>query len=131
MRDELVPVAQRHGDEVLAGVITALVLVQTVLLDESAWIRVGFAAGAVGLGVVAARRARVPLLFLGLIVAVSAATLPTEPEEVDAVGLFVLLAVYTAAAHTSGRRTLVAGGMTCFLYITGMASNAEGISVEF
>ena len=132
MRDELVNFIQRRGDEVLAGALTAVVLLQIVLLDESAGTRLAAAAGALILGAVAARRGRVPLLFLGLLVvlSVAAATLPKPFSNVDAVGLFLLLAVYSAAAHTSGRRTLLAGGLTVVLYITDMAADSEGLYVE-
>jgi hypothetical protein len=93
-----------------------------VLLDASAGYRLATAALAVGLGAVAARRVRVPLLFLGLLVVVSvvAAALPSSAENVAAIGLFVLLAVYNAAAHTSGRSTLLAGGLIVVLYVTDL-----------
>jgi signal transduction histidine kinase len=133
MRDELLTFIRRHGDELLAGAITALVLVQVVLLDEPVGARVAFAAGAVALGVVAARRTRVPLLFLGLLVAVTvvAAAVPAlRDTEITAVGLFILLAVYTAAAHTSDRRTVIAGALVFALFVADLAMDAiyaEGI----
>jgi signal transduction histidine kinase len=133
MRDELLTFIRRRGDELLAGAITALVLVQVVLLDEPVSSRAAFAAGAVALGVVAARRTRVPLLFLGLLVAVTvvAVAVPAlRDTEITAVGLFVLLAVYTAAAHTSDRRTVIAGALTVALFVADLAMDAiyvEGI----
>jgi signal transduction histidine kinase len=133
MRDELVTFIRRHGDELLAGAITALVLVEIVLLDESVAARVAYAAGAVAVGVVAARRVRVPLLFLGLLVAVTsvAAAVPAlRDTEIVAVGLFILLGVYTAAAHTSERRAAIAGALAVGLYIADLAMDAiylEGI----
>jgi len=133
MRDELLTFIRRHGDELLAGAITALVLVQVVLLDEPVGARVAFAAGAVALGVVAARRTRVPLLFLGLLVAVTvvAVAVPAlRDTEITAVGLFILLAVYTAAAHTSDRRTVIAGALVVALFVADLAMDAiyvEGI----
>ena len=131
MWDELVSFVRRRGDAVLAGAVTALALVQIVLLDESVGARLAVAALTVGLGVAAACRARAPLLFLGLfvVVSVAAATRPSLPE-VDAVGLFLLLAVYSAAAHTSGRRAVVAGGLTFVLYVNAFAMDSEGIYVE-
>jgi signal transduction histidine kinase len=132
MRDELVSLIQRRGDEALAGAITAVVLVNVVLVDESVGAKLASAAVAVALGAVAARRARVPLLFLGLLVIVSVAnaTLPKLGQPVEAFAFFLLLAVYSAAAHTSGRRTLIAGGMVFAIYITAMANDPEGIYVE-
>jgi signal transduction histidine kinase len=131
MRDELPSLIRRRGDAVLAGAITALALVQIVLLDESAGFRLALAAVAVALGAAAAHRVRVPLLFLGLFVFISvvAAAGPPLPQ-VDSLGLFVLLAVYSAAAHTSGRRAQLAGGLTVALYITDLAADSEGIYVE-
>jgi signal transduction histidine kinase len=133
MRDELRTFIRRRGDELLAGAITALVLVQALLLDEPVGARVAFSAGAVALGVVAARRTRVPLLFLGLMVAaavVAVAVPALRDTEITAVGLFVLLAVYTAAAHTSDRRTVIAGALAVALFVADLAMDAiyvEGI----
>jgi hypothetical protein len=131
MREQLVSFIQRRGDETLAAGLTAVALVQIVLLDESAGTRLAAAAGAVALGVAAARRVRQPLVFLGLLLVLSAAgaALPKRLGDVEAIGLFILLAVYSAAAHTSGRRTLLAGGLTFVLYITAMATDPEGINV--
>jgi signal transduction histidine kinase len=133
MRDDLQTFIRRHGDELLAGAITALVLVQTVLLDESLGVRVAYAAGAVAVGAVAARRVRVPLLFLGLLVAVTVVAVAVQAlrdSEITAVGLFILLAVYNAAAHTSGRRAVIAGGLAVALYVADLAVDSEGIYVE-
>jgi signal transduction histidine kinase len=133
MRNELMTFIRRRGDEVLAAVITALALVQIVLLDESAVTRLVEAAGTVVLGAIAAGRSRIPLLFLGSIVAISvvAAALPAIGDnDVYAVGLFVLLAVYNAAAHTGGRRTRVAGALTVALYVTDLAADSDGIYLE-
>jgi signal transduction histidine kinase len=133
MRDELRTFIRRRGDELLAGAITALVLVQALLPDEPVGARVAFAAGAVALGVLAARRTRVPLLFLGLMVAatvVAVAVPALRDTEITAVGLFVLLAVYTAAAHTSDRRTVIAGALVVALFVADLVMDAiyvEGI----
>jgi signal transduction histidine kinase len=133
MRDELVSLIRRYGDAALAGAITAGALVEIVLLDEAAGARLAYAAGALALGGVAARRVRVPVLFLSLLVVISvaAAALPKLGDtSVVTIGLFVLLAVYSAAAHTSGRRALLAGGLTVALYIAGLVADSEGIYVE-
>jgi signal transduction histidine kinase len=131
MRDQLVSFIQRRGDETLAAGLTAVALVQILLLDESAGARLAAAAGAVALGVAAARRVRMPLAFLGLLLVLSAAetALPKRLVDVEAIGLFVLLAVYSAAAHTNGRRTLLGGGLTFVLYITAMATDPDGINL--
>ena len=131
-RDELVNFIRRHGDELLAAALTAIVLFEVALSEGSDWHRVGSAALAVALGVAAARRSRDPLPLLGLILAISVATLamPTLAARTSS-GLFVylLLAVYSAATHTSGRRTLIAGGMTVGLYL-GIIASSGGITAD-
>src|SRR5918995_497885 len=131
MRDQLVTFIQRRGDETLATGLTAGALVQIWLLDESAGARLAASAGAVALGIAAARRVRMPLVLLGLLLIGSAAgaALPKRLGDIEAIGLFILLAVYSAAAHTSGRRTLLAGALTFVLYITAMATDPEGINI--
>jgi hypothetical protein len=105
-RDELVTFFRRHGDETLAAALTALVLIEAGLTDAQEWQRLAKVALAVGLGLTAARRSRDPLPLLGLILVTSIATLavPTLTGPTSGVFLFFLLAVYSAAAHTSGRR---------------------------
>jgi signal transduction histidine kinase len=133
MRDELASLVRRHGDEALAGAIAALALAEIVHLDESVGTRVAAAAGVVVIGAVAARRDRVPILFLALLVVatVKEATLPALLPTVHAVGLFLLLALYNAAAHTSGRRTLLAAGLVVVLFLANLAVDfPEGIQAE-
>jgi signal transduction histidine kinase len=52
-----------------------------------------------------------------------------EPTN-SVVFVFYLLAIYSAAAHTSGRRTLVAGGMVVGLYVTAFVSDGTGINAD-
>jgi signal transduction histidine kinase len=131
MQEELAAFVQRRGDETLAGALTALTLAQIWLLDESAGTRIAASVGAIALGLAAARRARAPLLFLGLIVVLLAAgtALPKRLGDIEAIGLFVVLAVYSAAVHTSGRRTLAAGALTFVLYIATMVTDRDGVNV--
>jgi signal transduction histidine kinase len=133
MRNELVSLVRRRGDELLAGAITLVALVQIALFDGSAEVRLALAAAMVAVGVAAARRVRAPLSFLWLFaaIAVVAAVLPNPPETAEATGLFLLLlAVYSAAAHTSGRRSLLAGALTFVIYVADMAADPEGIYPE-
>jgi signal transduction histidine kinase len=134
-RDEFVTLIQRRGDEALAAALTALVLLEIVLGEGSGWAKVAAAAAGVALGAAAARRSRAPLLLLGLVLAVSfaALALPASERSDDPVGVFVflLLAVYSAAAHTSGRRTLLAGAMTLAFYVMDLvAFDPAGITPE-
>jgi len=133
MRDELVSFIRRQGDAVLAAALTALVLIEVVLTEAPEWHRLVTIALAIGLGVTAARRSRDPLPLLGFILAVSVAALAVphlaRPTN-SGVFVFLVLAVYSAAAHTSGRRTLLAGGMTVGLFLTDFAMNNTGITAD-
>jgi signal transduction histidine kinase len=130
-RDQLVNFLQRHGDEVLAAALTALALLGIALTEASELQRLVAAAAAVAIGVLAARRSRDPLPLLGLFLAISIAAraLPTLAEPTNSgVFVFLLLAIYSAAAHTSGRRTLLAGAMTVGMYVTDLAWDDAGIT---
>jgi signal transduction histidine kinase len=133
MRDELVTFIRRRGDEALAAALTALALIGVALTEASELQRAASAVLAVALGVAAARRSRDPLPLLALFIAITIAarTLPILAEPTNSgVFIFLLLAVYSAAAHTSGRRTLLAGGMTVGLYITQVALDDAGITAD-
>jgi len=132
-RDELVNFIRRHGDGVLAAALSAVVLIEVVLTEAPEWHRLVTIALAVGLGVAAAQRSRDPLPLLGLILAVSVAAVAVPPlarPTNSGVFVFLVLAVYSAAAHTSGRRTLLAGGMTVALYLTDFALANTGITAD-
>jgi signal transduction histidine kinase len=131
-RDELVTFIRQRGDEVLAATLTALVLLEVALSEGSEAHRFGSAALAVALGAAAARRSRDPLPLLALMLAVSvgAFALPTLAQPTNSgVFVFLLLAVYSAAAHTSGRRTLLAGGMTVGIFVPALAMSG-GITAD-
>jgi signal transduction histidine kinase len=114
---------RRHGDQALAIVLSGFGLAGVALLEVPVGTRVADAALVIVLGIAAAWRARAPLLLLGLILAVSLATavlgLPAEEGTATSAAVFgfLLLAVYTAAAHTSGNDRLVAGAMTVGIYL--------------
>jgi signal transduction histidine kinase len=123
MRDAVVNVIRRHSDEALAAALTALALFEIFHVDEPESARLTNAAVVLILGAAAARRARAPLLLLGLmlIISITSAALPQlGGRSTEAVTFFILLAVYSAAAHTSGRGALLAGAMTLGLYITDL-----------
>jgi signal transduction histidine kinase len=131
-REQLANFLRRRGDEVLAAALTGLALLEVVLSDRPEWVRLAEAAMSIVLGVAAARRSRDPLPLLGLFVAISVAAfaLPIFAEPTNpGVFVFLLLAVYSGAAHTSGRRTLIAGGMTVGLYLTIIASSG-GVTAD-
>jgi signal transduction histidine kinase len=68
-------------------------------------------------------------LILAVSVVALAVPMFAEPTN-SGVFVFYLLAVYSAAAHTSGRRTLVAGGMVVGLYVMAFASDGTGITAD-
>src|SRR5215204_2850560 len=131
-RDELVNFIRRRGDEVLAAALTALVLLEVALREGSESHRIGSAALVVALGAAAARRSRDPLPLLALMLAISVASfaMPTLAQPTNSgVFVFLLLAVYSAAAHTSGRQTLLAGGMTVGIFVPALAMSG-GITAD-
>ena len=88
---------------------------------------------AVFLGLAVARRVRAPLLLLGSMLALSVAVALGRDHDAEWFVPFIvlLLAVYSAAAHTSGRQTLIAGGMTCALYVTDLVViDRAGVTAE-
>src|SRR5262249_4247706 len=131
MRDKLAGLVHEHGDRTLAATLTAVALVQIWLLHESVAARLAAAAAVVALGSAAALRVRMPLLLLRLLLILTAAgsVLPKHLGDIEAIGLFVLLAIYSAAAHTSGRRMLLAAALTVVMGMTAMATDPDGINV--
>jgi signal transduction histidine kinase len=124
MRNDLARFLGRHGDAVLAAALTVLALLGVALTEATEMQRLASAALAIALGAAAAHRSRDPLPLLGLFIAISVAAraLPILAEPTNSgVFVFLLVAVYSAAAHTSGRRTLLAGGMTIGLLVTNLA----------
>jgi len=139
MQRQLMTFIQRRGDEALATAITALLLADILVRDAPAASKLAMGAVAVVLGVAAARRVRAPLVFLGLllVVTVAAVVLPNAlPQTQGSVAsgsvlLYLLLAVYSAAAHTSGREMVLAGATTVGFYVIDLvAIDPAGINPE-
>lgn len=124
---------RRREVEALATALTALSLLEIYVVDRPGWYRAALAAVAIILGVAAARRVRAPLLLLGLMLAISVAfaTLPqVRSAGVGTFTFFLLLAVYSAAAHTMGRGALLAGALTIGLFITDLLADPKGIYAD-
>jgi signal transduction histidine kinase len=133
MQEQLASFIRRHGDRLLAAAITGVVLLEVALTELPAEERLLNVVVALAMGVAAAQRVRAPLVLLAslLLVAAAWAALPQmQGSEVQAVALFGLLAVYSAAAHTSGRSTLVAGTMVVGTGISVLAADPAGITSE-
>jgi signal transduction histidine kinase len=133
MLDALLNLIRRRGDEALAAALTALVLLESFVVDRPVWVRLADVAAGIVVGAAAARRVRAPLVLLAVILAISVASLALpaiRDPSIEAFALFVLLAVYNAAAHTRGRNTLLAAAMTFGLFITDMLADSNGIYAE-
>jgi signal transduction histidine kinase len=136
MRKELAGVARRYGDAALAAALAGIALVQALITDGSADYKLAQVGLAIVLGICAARRVRAPLLLLGVLLAITivATVVPRPLGQVDNAGLFaiLLLAVYSAAAHTAGRETRLAVVLIVSLYLLDMfaidpaGANADG-----
>src|SRR5678816_4571470 len=81
----------------------------------------------------AAQRVRAPLALLGSTALISVVAAIRPGETVDSIGamtFFLVLAVYSGAAHTSGRITLVAGCFVGLIALADQASDPAGVNVE-
>jgi len=114
------------------------VVVDVVLREASTGSKISVAAAVVVIGVAAAHRVRAPLVFLGLLLAVTVAAValdvgPSLYGTPTSAGIlvFLLLAVYSAAVHTSGRETLLAGALTAGFYLIDLVVvDPAGINPE-
>jgi signal transduction histidine kinase len=120
-----------RGDLLLAGGFVALGLAE-IALDGglSTPQKLANACLLLFLGVLVAVRRRMPLLLLGALLVGAAA----EPWTGDAgggevLGLFVLLAVYTAAAHTERRSMWVAAAITFAMAVIVMINDPDGVNL--
>src|SRR5207244_5814371 len=123
---------RRHRDIVLAAALTAVALIQVVALDLPPGQTLAAAGMFVVLGGAAAVRVRFPealLLALPVLTAVGM-LMPKRLGDIESIGLFVLLAVYSAAAHTGGRRALAAGCLTIVLFFASLLGDPESANVS-
>ena len=118
---------RRYGDVVLAAGLVAIALAQTWFLNVSTAAKLATSSVIVVLGVFTALRVRAPVLFLAALVGlVAVGTLfPKRFGDVESTGLFLLLAVYSGAAQTSGRRTIAAGVLSFALFLTLLIGDPE------
>lgn len=122
---------RRYGDAALAALFVALGLLQTFLDNElSTTEMLANAIIAIVIGALLIVRRRIPLLLLGLmLVTALLEPLVGEGGNGEFFGLFVLLAIYTAAAHTDGRRLWVAGAMTIAVAVVVTVNDPEPVNV--
>jgi len=122
---------RRYGDVLLAAVVVLLGLMQTILDNDLSSTEIALnCAVAVALGILLVFRRRIPLLFLALMLASALAEpLVGESGNGEFFGLFVLVAVYTAAAHTKSRRMWLAGAMTAVTAGVVAVNDPESLNV--
>ena len=120
---------RRYGDLLLAVALSGLMVVQVVELelarrDEA----IAVAAGLLVLPALALRT-RYPLAPIGLVTTLGllGLLLPKRITDIEAFGFIMLLAVYTAAAHSEGRRAWIAGGLTGTVALGGLLGDPEGV----
>jgi signal transduction histidine kinase len=123
-------VIHRYGDAILAAVLVGLMLVQVWVLDISTANSLVASAIALAVLVPLALRSRVPLVLLGVLIVGGAVgdQLPKRVLDVEAFGLIVLLALYSAGAHTRGRRAWIGGLATVTLAVIVFFEDPDGPS---
>ena len=114
VRSTAADLIKRYGDPSLAVGLVMLTLAQVWSLDVSTSDKLVLTGGALAVLVPLARRVRLPLTLLAVLVAVGflGQSLPKRVLNVEAFGLIVLLSVYNGGAHTSGRWAWVAVATT-------------------
>jgi signal transduction histidine kinase len=122
---------RRHGDVLLAAGMVALAQVEF-------WTASGLTLGqrlllagtSVAAGAAYAVRSRVPLAagIAMLVLALLEGRLP-EAHGGEWIGLFVLVGVYTVAAHTSGRQAVVAAGLTAATGLVVLVSDPDAVDL--
>ena len=124
-------VLDRYGDVLLAAVVVLLGLLQTILDNDLSGTEIALNCSvAVALGILLVFRRRIPLLLLALMLASALAEpLIGESGNGEFFGLFVLVAVYTAAAHTESRRMWLAGAMTAAMGAVVAVNDPEPLNV--
>ena len=124
-------VLDRYGDALLAAAVIVLGLLQTILDNDLSGTEIALnCAVAVALGILLVFRRRIPLLLLALMLASALAEpLIGESGNGEFFGLFVLVAVYTAAAHTDSRRMWLAGAMTAVMASVVTVNDPEPLNI--
>jgi signal transduction histidine kinase len=118
------------GDMLLAAAFAGLVLIQGLTEPDSSRERLLNVVAALVVFAVLTMRRQFPLLPLVLVAIAGVATfwIP-ESSDNEAYGFIGILAIYTAAAHTTGVATVVAGVLTVALTVTLMAADGESWNV--
>jgi signal transduction histidine kinase len=118
-------------DAAIAAGLVGLLLAQVLTLDVRAADKAGVCAWALAFLVPLALRRRMPVVLMALVAAggIAGSGLPKAVTDVEAVGLIVLIAVYSGAAYTSGPRAVVAGGLAVLLAVSALVGDPDGVSL--
>jgi signal transduction histidine kinase len=131
VRRTLVGIVRRHGDLLLAIGLVSLLIVQVWLLSVTTVDKLVTTACGLLLVVPLARRTRMPLALIAavLVTAVVGHWLPKTITDIEAFGFIVLIAAYTAGAHTVGRRAWVGGAAVALFAVTALVEDPDGVNI--
>jgi signal transduction histidine kinase len=124
---------RRHDDWLVAAALTAIALLNDLLVDQPADWRVANLMTVLVLGAAAAVRVRAPLILLAsmLVMTVAGKTVAGfNGATIQAYFFFFLLAIYNGAAHTHGWSTVAAAAMAVGIYVTDVLGDPQGITPD-
>jgi signal transduction histidine kinase len=129
VRRALSDLVHRHGDSLLAVGLVALLVIQVWTLSVSPTDQVVTTACGLAILVPLARRSRVPLVLLGVLLATAVVGhwLPKPVTDVEAYGFIVLVTLYSAGAHTTGRRAWIGGGAAVLFAVVALTEDPQGV----
>jgi len=129
VRRTLSDVVLRHGDSLLAVSLVALLVVQVWTLSVSPTDKVVTTACGLAIVVPLARRARTPLVLIAVLIATAIVGnwLPKPVTDVEAFGFIVLVALYSAGAHTTGRQAWIGGGAAVLFAVVALIEDPQGV----
>jgi signal transduction histidine kinase len=132
MAEQLTSFIRRRGDATLALGLVLLLLGQIWATGEPVADRLAASAGTVALLVPLALRVRFPLVLPTLLIALflAGSMLPKHLGDLEAAGFIVLLAVYSAAAHTAGWRMLAGAALTVAMGVGAAATDPDALNLS-
>jgi signal transduction histidine kinase len=129
VRRALSDIVHRHGDSLLAVGLVALLVVQVWTLSVSPTDKLVTTVCGMAILVPLARRSRMPLVLLGVLLATAVVGhwLPKPVTDVEAFGFIVLVTLYSAGAHTTGRRAWLGGGAAVLFAVVALVEDPQGV----
>jgi signal transduction histidine kinase len=128
VRKTLSDIVHRYGDSLLAAGLVALLVVQVWTLSVSTGDKLVTTVCGLAIVVPLARRSRMPLVLLGVLLATAVVGhwLPKPVTDVEAFGFIVLVTLYSTGAHTSGRRAWIGGGAAGLFAVVALLEDPQG-----